>query len=128
MRKKVAGIDPSMRGKDSEPSWGPGKSRSSESAGGALVAIQPPRGGAAEVSHGMQGAGWNQHFLARCRSYDPPGDVEFYLSLQHHDHFIDGVPIIVPDPAGGSLHTSQLNPLDCQFERTAVMSTDSVMH
>src|SRR5215212_1410349 len=48
----------------------------------------------------MEHTGGNEHFLTWCRPDYVSADVEFHFSLQHHDHFIDGVPVIIPDLAG----------------------------
>ena len=45
-------------------------------------------------------AGWNEHFLSWCGLDHSAGNVEFHLSFQDHDQFIDGMSVVFPDLAG----------------------------
>lgn len=48
----------------------------------------------------MHRAGWNEYFNAWFGPYYLAGDVELDVSFQDHHHFIDRVPIVLPDLAG----------------------------
>lgn len=98
-----------------------GKTLLQESLAGAFVAIEPSRCGAAEVPHRMERASWNEHFFTWFRSCGCSRNLELDVSLQDHHEFIDRVSIVLQTWPGGSVHRSQLNPLSCHFDRTALM-------
>jgi hypothetical protein len=48
----------------------------------------------------MYGFGGNEYFFSWCWSDHCAGNVEFHVSFQDHNQFIDGVSVIFPNLAG----------------------------